>query len=123
MFLVKIKLAASTFHGIGVFANEDIKKSSVVYRHTPELDLQLTEEQFRGLDAEEQATIMHYGYQDKRTGLYRLDHDDVRFVNDAAEPTIALDAQSRDLIAVRDIQKGEELTQAYSDFETRRFIG
>lgn len=121
MFLIKRKLAPSTLHGIGVFADEDIPKGAIVYRHTPELDIQLTDEQFRALEQAEQETILHYGYRDKRTGLYRLDHDDIRFVNDSRNPNIGYEEDSGNIIALREIAHGEELTQSYADFEERRF--
>ena len=81
----------------------------------------LTHEQFTKLDLAEQATILHYGYVDKRTGLYRLDHDDIRFVNDSNNPNVGYDQITGQIVALRDISAGEELTQNYQDFESRRF--
>lgn len=121
MFLDKITLKPSAIHGIGVFADQFIPKGTPVYRHTDALDLRLTPEEFSRLDPREQALIRHYGYREKHTGLYRLDHDDIRFVNDSNTPTIGLDPESGTLVALRDTAPGEELTQNYSDFESRRF--
>ncbi len=121
MFFVKTRLGISPTHGIGVFAGERIEKGAAVYRHSPELDLMLSEEHFLNLDPKEQALVLHYGYRDKRSGLYRLDHDDIRFVNDSNHPNIGLDEESGNLVALCAIEEGEEILQNYYDFEDRRF--
>lgn len=121
MFLINLKLAPSSLHGIGVFTEEDIAEGVVMYRHNPTLDLQLTAAQFAELDEREQRVILHYGYIDRLTGLYRLDHDDIRFVNDSYTPNVRQDEESGYLIALRPIRAGEEITLSYSDFEDRRF--
>ena len=119
MFFTITELKPSQIHGIGVFTAVDISTGAKIYRRNPELDLSLTEEQFAALDPIEQKTILHYGYVDKN-GLYRLDHDDIRFVNDSNNPNIGLRSAGL-IIALRDIRAGEELTQNYHDFEDRRF--
>jgi len=122
MFYIKTKVKASKINGLGLFTGQDISKGELVYRHNPNLDLILTQNEFDLLEQAEQALINHYGYREKVTGNYRLDHDDIRFVNDSNTPNIGLDISSGDLIALIDIHQGDEVTQNYSDFENRRFV-
>ncbi len=121
MFYINKKVKESKIDGLGLFADQDIEKGERIYKHSPDLDLQLTPEQFEALDKQEQQTIMHYGYIDKNTGSYRLDHDDVRFVNDSNNPNIGAN-QEGVIVALKDIAKNVELVQNYSDFENRRFV-
>lgn len=121
MFYINIKVKESKIDGLGLFADQNIKKGERIYKHSPDLDLQLTPEQFDALDKREQDTIMHYGYVDNKTGLHRLDHDDIRFVNDSNDPNIGTD-ENGVIVTLRNIAKGEELVQNYSDFENRRFV-
>ena len=114
MFLIKYKLGHSNIHGIGIFANEDIAKGTRIYKHSSKLDLQITKRQFDKLKSEEQRIIKHYGYIDKNSGLYRLDYDDIRFINHSDNPNIGL--KNGIIIALKDINKGEELIQNYKEF-------
>lgn len=117
MFLYNTILKPSSIHGLGVFATESIKKGTAVYQHNPRLDLILTATKFARLDPQDQALIMHYGGIDKRLGRYRLSYDDLRFLNHSEKPNLVYDSATDQIIALRDISSGEELTQDYRDFE------
>jgi hypothetical protein len=114
MILVKYKIKPSQLDvdGLGLFTLENIAKGSVVYRHTDQLDLLFTPEDLAGLPQEEQRFIKHYGFQDQRTGKFRLDHDDIRFLNYSHYPNMEPDGKGN-LVAVKDIKAGEELTEDY----------
>lgn len=117
MFLYNTILKTSSIHGLGVFAAESIKKGAAVYQHNPRLDLILTATKFAKLDPRDQALITHYGGIDKRLGRYRLPYDDLRFLNHSEKPNLSYDEATDQIIALRDIESGEELTQDYCDFE------
>lgn len=118
MFFIKIHLDKSKVHGIGLFASEDIKKGAKIYAPNLELDLFLTEKQFNALHEKEQEMIKHYGYFDKKMGKWHLAHDDIRYCNHSTSPNIGL--KQGILIALKDINKDEEILQDYSDFEEVR---
>lgn len=121
MFLVKYRLGLSPIHGIGVFVKEHIEAGQEVrIGFDAERDTSfvfLTDmailvhyrKQF-------QAFIQHYGYRCKETGKWRIDLDDVRFINHSAEPNLVVGERRCVLVALRAITKGEELTQDYHDF-------
>lgn len=117
MFLYNTILKPSSIHGLGVFAMGRIKKGTAVYQHSSRLDLILNADRFNKLDPRDQALIMHYGGIDKRLGRYRLPYDDLRFLNHSEKPNLAYDEATDQIIALRDIVSGEELTQDYRDFE------
>jgi len=118
MFHVKIKLKKSRIHGIGLFAAQSIKKGQKIYTHNDRLDLFVSEEEFSSLEEDEKTTIKHYGYFDKNKNKWHLAFDDIRFCNHSFHGNINL--EGKNLIAKKDIKKGEELTQNYIEFEDLR---
>jgi len=108
----KIKPSQLDIDGLGLFTEESVKKGHVIYQHTDQLDLLFDQSDLLSLPEEEQRFIKHYGFQDKRTGKFRLDHDDIRFLNRSDDPNMEPDGKGN-LIAVRDISPGEELTEDY----------
>lgn len=109
MFPIKTVRKLSDLHGIGVFAAEAITEGQVVYRHTRSLDLLLIEEQLAELPQAEREYIRHYGYDDPSTGLWRLDHDDIRDMNYSDSPNVKR-LISEEVIALCAIAEGEEMT-------------
>ena len=118
MFYVKTKLKESKIHGIGLFADQDIKKNAPVYSTNESLNLKLSEREFSRLPEDEKSTIRHYGYFDNKSNTWNLCFDNIRFCNHSVECNIAL--RDGKVVALRDIKNGEELTQDYGDFELLR---
>jgi uncharacterized protein len=121
MIHIKYKLKASELHGIGLFADQDIKKGELIYTASPILDVNITEEQFRELDDKEKTEVQYWGFYIVSEKLWHVDFDVSRFVNHSFEATITQDKKYIDayLIAATDIKKGEELTQNYLEFESK----
>ncbi len=120
MFHIKYKLNQSSIHGIGIFADQNIKKGEKIYTSNLILDLFLTPTQFDDLTEVEKWPIAHYGYQDKTSNLWHLAHDDIRFCNHSLNGNITISGEI--LIGKHDITKGEELLQDYCEFEELRKI-
>ncbi|MEN9342086.1 MAG: hypothetical protein RIQ54_342 [Candidatus Parcubacteria bacterium] len=88
-------------NGKGVFANRDFKKGDVViqYHLTP-----LTEEEWSGLsEGEKEFVHIHWGQR----YLYL---EPERYVNHSDEPNTYQELTKKQDIALRDINKGEEIT-------------
>jgi len=117
MFIYKTSLKPSPIHGLGVFAWKGIRKGSVVYQHRPELDQIFSANEFANLDRRDQALILHYGGLDKRLNRYRLPYDNLRFLNHSDTPNLVYVVATDQIVALRAIAAGEELTQNYRDFE------
>ena len=60
MLLIKTYLDKSPIHGVGVFANEFVKKGTVVWQFNPLVDIILTEEQLNELPEVIKEFIRHY---------------------------------------------------------------
>ncbi|WP_172806719.1 SET domain-containing protein-lysine N-methyltransferase [Endozoicomonas arenosclerae] len=117
MFCVETYLAQSPVHGVGLFAGQSIKKGVILYKENPELDLHLSEQALLQLEASEQAFIKHYGFFDVTRNRWHLSHDNIRFCNHSKQGNISLVEDGR-LIALRDIDSGEELLQDYREIKT-----
>lgn len=113
------KISVSDLHGVGLFAAEDIKEGEVVYTASPLLDLNITQEQFDGLDEREKAEIKYWGYWDELAEKWHVDFDMSKFINHSFQATLTqnIDYETAYLVATRDIRRGEELTQNYLEFE------
>ncbi|MGI9280136.1 MAG: SET domain-containing protein-lysine N-methyltransferase [Endozoicomonas sp.] len=89
----------------------------VVYTDTPELDLHLSEETLRQLPVPEQSFIEHYGFFDTVKNHWHLSHDHIRFCNHAKEKANISLVDREYLVALRDIDAGEELLQDYREIQ------
>ena len=86
------------------------------------MDLTISQEDFDTLDIFSQQHIKHYGYFDTRSEQWHLAFDDIRFCNHSKDSNITQKESNSEyvLVAKRDIKKGEELLQDYSEFEELR---
>ncbi|MGV8150256.1 MAG: SET domain-containing protein [Candidatus Woesearchaeota archaeon] len=115
MFHVKIYLDKSKLHGMGLFSEQNIKKGALIYSHNFMIDLLLGQKQLDSLKKKERDFVMHHGYFDKKKKKWYLSHDNIRFCNHSSKPNMK--SKGKHVFAIKDIVKGEELTQDYRDFE------
>lgn len=120
MLHVRTTIKPSPIHGIGLFADQHIKKGTIVWQFEPGLDLVVCEPRFRNLPAFIQTYLKRYAYLN-RNNCYVLCFDDAKHFNHAAKPNVvgvpSLSADEDIDIAARDIAPGEELTTNYSEFD------
>lgn len=118
MLLVKTKLGQSKIQGIGLFADEFIPKGTLVQKFIEGVDLELTPEVIEALPGPAKKIFLHYAYRNKITHKYILNSDDARFLNSSDTPNLIGDESNKeDDVAARDIERGEELTVNYNDFD------
>jgi hypothetical protein len=121
MLLVKTKIKHSKIHGIGLFADQFIPKGTVVWKFNSKLDTRLTEEEVKQLSEVAQFNFRHYCYVSKKTGFFILPFDDIRFLNHSGKPNLIYiddpEGEEGNDVAMRDINKDEELTEDYSSFD------
>ena len=117
---IDYKLDKSNKHGVGLFAQQDIKKGEVIYTASPLLDLNITQEQFDSLKEKERQEVLWWGFFDEPSQKWHVDFDVSKFINHCYEATVTQDDKYEEayLVAARDITAGEELTQNYLEFET-----
>lgn len=121
MIHIGYKLSASDLHGVGLFANENIKRGQTIYTARPLFDLNITQEQFDTLDQKEKDEILWWGFFDQPSQMWHVDFDVSKFINHSYDPAVTQDKHHNEayLVAKRDIKTGEELTQNYLEFETQ----
>jgi SET domain-containing protein len=120
MLLVRVRVAPSPIHGLGVFAAEAVPRGAAVWRFTPGFDLECAPDTLESLQPLQRERLLHYGYCDRSSGSFVLCCDDARFLNHAAEPNLVNEPDgTRHGVdrAARDIAVGEELTVDYHSFE------
>ena len=115
MLLIRTFIGASSIHGNGVFAVEEIAKGTVVWRYEPIFDRIILNEELVGMPDAFCDYIEMYAYRSSDIGgLLLLPCDHAKFLNHSADPnTIELPLKS---IASRNIHGGEEITCDYSKF-------
>ena len=115
MLLVKTKLKASDRHGIGLFADQFIRRGTVTWRRSRVFDVAFPPKSLSRMPAFIKKQFLKYSYFDHGKKEYILCFDDQRFINHSRRPNIQscphLDK------AIRDIKKGEELVCNYRDYE------
>jgi uncharacterized protein len=124
MIHIKYKLDKSDKHGIGLFADEDLKEGQLVYTASPLLDVNLTQEQFDSLSGREKKEFQWWGYFDERSQRWHVDFDVSKFINHSIDGTVTLDKLHDEtyLVASRDVKRGEEITQNYLEFECEEYL-
>jgi len=124
MLFIKTKLEISKIHGIGLFADEFVPMGKKVWEYTNWFDISLTKDQINKLSEAAKEQFLNYAYLSKETKKYVLCSDDARFFNHDDKPNVScvvpIGADFEDALecfALRDIAKGEELTNNYAEFE------
>ena len=120
MLRVKIKLSESKIDGagIGLFANEFIKKDTIIWEFVPFIDLEFSQSEYDNINGLDKEFLTKYCF--KYIGKYYLCVDNARFFNHSDNPNCySADFTENSLgytRAKRDIEIGEELTDDYLGF-------
>lgn len=120
MILIDYEIKTSPIHGAGMFTKQAIKKGELIAKASPDLDVDILSSVFEHLKDREKQELLYWGFYDEPRGLYHCDFDNTKFINHSKDANITQDENYLDmyLIAARDIEKGEELTQNYLEFES-----
>ncbi|MFA6522612.1 MAG: SET domain-containing protein [Patescibacteria group bacterium] len=120
MIHIKYKLDKSDKHGVGLFTDENLQTGQLVYTASPLLDLNITQKEFDSLTKAEQQEILWWGFFDKSLQKWHVDFDVSKFINHSKNATLTQKNAHTDayLVTTREVQKGEELTQNYLEFES-----
>lgn len=120
MILVQTKLGVSAIEGIGLFAAEFIAKGTAIWKFQPGFDLEIDEKALKKLSAPALEQFLKYSYVNPASKKYVLCFDDTRFFNHSDTPntksTDPHDDHKDVVVALRDIEAGEELTTDYREF-------
>lgn len=112
MILIPTTVAPSPIHGLGLFAGCKVPRGAVVSVWNPSSDLACNPALVEQLPEPIRSTCRHYGYVD-RGGFFRFAAGPERYINHSDEPNLIGDPVHF-RIALRDIEKGEELVEDYT---------
>ncbi|TAF73849.1 MAG: SET domain-containing protein-lysine N-methyltransferase [Bacteroidetes bacterium] len=116
MLLVKHKIAPSKIGGLGLFADEFIKKDTIIWKNNTDSELIISEEQKSGLSDYMQKVFSFHGYFDKKQKVWKLPLDNSRFMNHNNPSNTFVD-ESGNSVAFSDILLDEEITCNYAEFD------
>lgn len=114
MYTVKTYLDRSSIAGVGVFAGENVPKGTVIWTMVEGFDRVFTAEQFASFPVRAQEHIRRHGYLHR--GVFYLDADHGPFTNHSDNPN-SVTLSQKEIVASRDIKKGEEITCNYYEFD------
>lgn len=114
MLVVKTKLKESPINGIGLFADQDIKKGELVWREHPVFHRIISYTEYDELPPMNKEFVKKHATEYQNEGMFYLDLDDTRFINHSENPNTEWSEKWTDkAYALRDITTGEEITVDY----------
>jgi len=113
MLRVRTRIGPSAIHGIGLFAEQEIPRGTLIWEFLPTFDVTFDRAAFERLPAETQRNVDKYAFLDREQNVFVLCGDDARFMNHSTEPNTWEVSESCTL-ASRDIAAGEEITCDYA---------
>ena len=127
MFIVRTGLHSSAIHGIGIFADEPVKKGQIVWQFDPRMDILIPLEEKQKFPPAMQDYLSMLTYIEESSGrkMMVLCADNAKHVNHSDVPNLIDTPDGLQEYAARDIAAGEELTCNYfiSDLEAARKLG
>ncbi len=122
MILVKTKLAKSSVHGIGLFADQFIPKGAVTWQYHSKFDSAFSQQEVNEMSEPARKQFLIYAFYYKKINAYVLCFDDQRFINHSYDLSkINIHTTPERDVAARDIQPGEELFCDYNNFDDSYF--
>jgi len=120
MILIKTKIGPSKKHKLGLFADQFVPKGTKTWMYVPEFDTAYSPEQVERMSEPAKEQFLHYAFFDKEQDKYVLCFDDQRFINHChRDPNI--ESTPYFDVALRDINKGDELLCDYFKFDPEYF--
>ena len=122
MLMIKTSVKPSSLEGLGLFADEKIKKGASVWKFDPRFDIIFDPQEFEKIEPLQKALIDRYAYLSIETKKYIYCIDDARFMNHSSvnnNLNVVLfpgEPETR-CVANRDIEIGEELLINYRTFD------
>ncbi len=120
MLNINVSVKPSPIHGLGCFADEPIKKGTIVWQLDKRLDLHIPQAELEALPPAAQAFLHMYAYGANQDGqpVWILCGDHAKHMNHSDTPNLASCGPNQEMdMALRDIEPGEELTCNYYEFD------
>jgi len=116
MLVIPTYLADSPIQGTGVFAAENVQKGSTVWIFDHRVDRIIRPDDVGDLPAHVIDFLDKHAWLDNN-GYWRIGIDNDKFTNHSDNPNVGPYRDMNSMtVALRDIAKGEEITEDYSQF-------
>jgi SET domain-containing protein len=116
MLLIKTKLKEIQGKGIGLIADQEIKKGKAVWTYNSFIDIKIKK---KDIPQEAKEFFDTYAVDNGGDNLF-LNTDNARFINHSKEPNIKSLGHLKDNISICDIHKGEEITIDYNEIDVNQ---
>lgn len=120
MLYVKTKIKINKSHKIGLFADQFIKQGTIIWKFTPGFDVKYTREQYKKLPKKAREYLDEYSWLSKKNKVYYFAIDNGQYFNHSNNPNaFSMYYKNEEEVitkAVKDIRKGEEITEDYNAF-------
>lgn len=125
MMLVKSYLAPSSVGGVGLFADQDIAAGEIVFVLDARYDNLISKSEVDSLPEVFKEFVLRHGYEREDYPFIVLCCDNAKYANHSDDPNVGtgnLDGKwdfMHTSIALRDIKRGEEMTENYGLIYTK----
>lgn len=113
LFRTEVKVATNPIMGLGLFALEFIPKGDIVWEFVDGVDIKVSVDCVKQMSKAQQEYFDKYGWIDG--DYYYSSCDLTNFVNHSSQPNLKFSNEI--VIALEDIEIGQELFENYSDFD------
>lgn len=104
---------------MGLIAQEFIAAGTTVWSFMPGFDVRISEATLTQLSPAAKEQLLYYAYFHEKSGTLVLSSDDDRFTNHSDNPNTRI--INDDVVAIRDIDPGEEITADYRELTVFHF--
>lgn len=115
MMMVVTAIRRNSAGKLGLFSRGHIRAGTVVWVHYSHRDMTFSESVITYLSDEQIAMVERYAYFSD--GKIHLDADYATYMSHSSTPNITTGRGVSSMVALRDIEAGEELTCDYSQFD------
>jgi len=113
-YRTELKVATNPQMGLGLFSKEFIKKGSIVWEYIEGVDVRISKEKFEELNEAQKEYVYKYCWLED-DGCYHSSCDLTNFINHRYIPNLKVIDDI--MVAIQDIQPGEELFENYQEFD------
>jgi SET domain-containing protein len=125
MYIVPVEIKPSDIDGKGVFAKQDIKKGTVVWKYVKNYDKKISPQVFDKFDSSKKKLLERIAYLSPTSGMWVMPppNDVACYTNHSPElyntsTMVNLEISSEPMFyANRNIKTGEEITNNYLEFD------
>jgi SET domain-containing protein len=116
MYIVNVYIGRSAIQGVGVFAGEDIAAGTVLSHHIPDFDLDFDPAILQSEEFPAAAREFLESHSFLNSGRLWMPGDLDMYTNHSFTPNVGYRAAGHTFYALRDIKRGEEITNDYRTF-------